>query len=544
MTDQESWIDNKINRRTMIRGAGLAGAGLAGAALIGCSDDDDEDASAPAASASGPKKGGVLILADVDTPEVHAGATGPYAIGRGDMSEEWAIGLHDSLMKRRDSLELEPRLAESWEQNGDATATMVKLREGITFHDGKPIDAAAVKASFEAMQDVDRTNSSQVRGLAKTYLDSIEINDSRNLTFNHPRWPGQIIFDFFHFGVIHDADDFPAYQAMESKNGSGPFKWDWDQYKTGESYVVVPHENHYAQPLLDAIEVRTVPDEDTRALALENGEIHGATVSADMYQRLGAMDGLQKHLGPSTAYWVIGLVQTHLGGGHPANDDARFRLAVHKAIDRARLHTDVYAGVGKPTYQMWPTSSAAYDAAFDKDPWDPEGARKLIQEGGYDGLEMDIFASTNVPDNAALEIIQSNLKDIGVNLNIKKIEIGDWVDGFLAGQHPGAYAAGTGFFWCAPETLPNMNFQFRFPENAVASVTGEYKRIVDAFGAQPTPEQTKTLYNDWNELWASGPWLHPFHSHSATWILSDKVKAAVPHPSMVYDFKEEWWLDV
>ena len=77
MTDQESWIDNKINRRTMIRGAGLAGAGLAGAALIGCSDDDDEEASAPAASASGPKKGGFLILAYVDTPEVHAGATGP-----------------------------------------------------------------------------------------------------------------------------------------------------------------------------------------------------------------------------------------------------------------------------------------------------------------------------------------------------------------------------------------------------------------------------------------------------------------------------------
>ena len=347
----------------------------------------------------------------------------------------------------------------------------------------------------------------------------------------------------FHFAPMYDADDLPGYNNVESFAGaSGPFKWDWDEYRPGESYTVVRNENWYGEALLDAIEVRTVPDTDTRALALEAGEVDVAPVTPDAYLRLGAQDQFTQLPAPPTETWVVGPVQTHLGGGHPANDDPRFRLAVHKAIDRQRLHEDVYRSIGQPVWQMWPTHSPAYDPAFDNDPFDPEGAAALLEASGWAGVEIDLFIIDFQFQDAAPEIIQANLQAVGINANLVRQELGVWVDFFLSGSHPGLYMASTGFFWMAPETLPNMNFQFRFPVNAVAAVTGEYKDIVDGFGAQPTPEERLALFNDWNELWAAGPWLIPFHSTDTPTILSSRVQGAT-WPNNFLTFMDEWWVD-
>lgn len=586
MSDRNYWqrIKNRqLTRRSLLQASGRAGLGATAIALIGCGDDDDGDqqsaaqaqqaqqqqqqamqqqaqdqpqqqeaqqqqqaAQAQAQQADdGPRMGGRIVAADVEPPEAFNGTTGPFAVGRGDATEHWTIGLWDSLLRRRDATgsDIEPRLAESWQQNADATATEVTLRQGIEFHSGKTIDAEAVKATFEVIANVDASNSSQVRGLIANYLESIDIIDSRTLKFNHPNWPGDIIFDMFHFAQIHDADDIEPYKRVESFEGaSGPFRWDFDQYEPSERCAVVRNDNFYKDVYLDAIEIRTIADEDTRALALEAEEIDFATVSPDQYLRLGEMDHLTQLLGPAGGMWVLGPVQTHLGGGHPANDDARFRLALHKAIDRERLHEDVYQGIGHATNQMWLTSSAAYDPDFDKDPFDPEGATALLEASGWHGVEMDMFVSTNVPDNAVPEIIQANLKDVGVNVTIVRQEIAEWVDFFLTGTFPGLYLAGTGFFWMAPETLPNMNFQFRFPENAVASVTGEYKRIVDGFGAKPSTEERHQLFHDWNVLWAEGPWLLPFHTINNTTIVNSRVQGET-WPGQIFTFTEEWWVN-
>ena len=501
-----------------------------------------EEDEAPATG--GPMPGGRIIGADTSPPEEYPAQSGPFA-GTGFHMAQWNIGLWDHLLRRRDGSgsDIEPRLAESWEQNGDATSTVLTLRQGIEFHNGKPIDAEAVKATFEVIANEDVSNPSQVRGLINNYLESIDVIDNRTLRFNHSNWPGDIIFDMFHFAPMYDADDLPDYNNVESFAGaSGPFKWDWDEYRPGESYTVVRNENWYGEALLDAIEVRTVPDADTRVLAIEAGEVDVAWVTPDAYLRLGEQDQFTQLPSPPTEMFVVGPVQTHLGGGHPANDDPRFRLAVHKAIDRQRIHEDVYRSIGRPTWQMWPTNSPAYDPAFDNDPFDPEGAAALLEESGWAGVEIDVFILDFLFQDAAPEIIQANLQDVGINANLVRQEIGPFADFFHTGTHPGLYIHVTGFFWMAPETLANMNFQFQFPVNAVSAVTGEYKDIVDGFGAQPTPEERLALFNDWNELWAAGPWLIPFHSADSSHILSRRVQGAT-WPNNFITFMDEWWVD-
>ena len=498
-----------------------------------------EEDEAPATG--GPMPGGRIIGADTSPPEEYPAQSGPFA-GTGFHMAQWNIGLWDHLLRRRDGSgsDIEPRLAESWEQNGDATSTVLTLRQGIEFHNGKPIDAEAVKATFEAITNVDLSNNSQVRGLANVYLDSIEVTDNRTVVFDHPNWPGDVIFDMFQHAVMHDADEVESLVKFESYGGaSGPFKFDFDQHKTGESYTVVRNENWYGEVLLDEIEMRTLPDVETRALALEAGEIDLGEVSADQYSRLGDMDHLSQMLGPTIGYDVLGPVQTHLGGGHPANDDPRFRLAMHKAIDRARLHVDVYQEIGAPAQQMWLPGADSYDPAFDTDPFDPEDAAALVEASGWAGVEMDIHVHPSVR-TANAEIIQANLRDVGINANLLNTEVSIWVENFLAGTTPGCYMASTGFPHLAPESLMNINFQFRQPVNAVAAVVGEYPDIVDGLSSGPTPEERAALFNDWNELWAAGPWLIPFHTTVISYIVNNRVQGPIPWPAQLYAFTEEW----
>ena len=545
MSERNYWDQirrRQVSRRSMLRAAGRAGVGAAGLALVGCGDDDDDgQQAAPAAAAqvqqqqqqqaapaqqqamqqqeqqqaavaqaqvdTGPNRGGRLIAGD--TTNFEDDVTLPYAIAEGRYTQPPDAGIWDWLTQRRDSLEPEPRLAESWEQNADATATIFKLRPGLEFHNGKPLNAEAVKASFIAMND-ENTPNSQVRGLAGVYLESIDVIDEVTVQFNHAQWPGPVIYDLITFAPIADADTIAELAAMEEVNGSGPFKFDFDEWEPGAKWVAVPHENGYLTPYLDAIEYRKIPDEDTIVLALESEELDMAVIPLAQFNRMSELEHLTTDVGPAFGYWVVGPTQTALGGGHPANDDPRFRRALQKAIDRERIHEDVFYGVMPIANQMWLPTSSAYDAQYDVVAYDPEGARALLEEAGLVGTKLDMHIFEGWIPTGAPEIIQANFNDIGLEVTIKVIDRAEWIELFLAGQMPGLYMASTGFFWMEPETLPNMNYQFRQPVNAVAEVSDAYVAILEGFASQPTPAERRALFEDWNELYDEAPWLLPY----------------------------------
>ena len=546
MAERNYWDQirrRQVSRRSMLRAAGRAGVGAAGLALVGCGDDDDDgqQQAAPAAAQvqqqqqqqqaapaqqeamqqqeqqqaavaqaqvdTGPNRGGTMIAGD--TTNFEDDVTLPYAIAEGRFTQPPDAAIWDWLAQRRDSLEPEPRLAESWEQNADATATIFKLRPGLEFHNGKPLNAEAVKLSYEAMNYEDTPNS-QVRGLAGVYLESIDVIDEVTVQFNHAQWPGPVIYDLVTFAPIADADNIADLAAMKEINGSGAFKFDFDQWEPGAKWVSVPHENHYVQPYLDAIEYRKIADEDTIVLALESGELDMAVIPLAQFDRMTALDHLTTDVGPAFGYWVVGPTQTALGGGHPANDDPRFRRALQKAIDRERIHEDVFYGVMPIANQMWLPTSSAYDPQYDVVAYDPEAARALLEEAGLVGTKLDMHIFEGWLPTGAPEIIQANFNDIGLEVTIKVIDRAEWIELFLAGQMPGLYMASTGFFWMEPETLPNMNYQFRQPVNAVAEVSDAYVAILEGFASQPTPAERQALFEDWNELYDESPWLLPY----------------------------------
>ena len=305
MSERDYWTrlrQQELSRRRLLQSGARAGLGAAGLALVGCGSDDDEQQSVAqqqqqaddaqtsqsdqaqdaqtqdqaadqqaaqqvAQVSDDARRGGVLrIGSDLGLSTYN----GPY------LSSSAHIPLYipfwDTLTKYSpDGLDPQPHLAESWEFNDDQSMLQVKLRPGLEFHNGKPLNATEVKRSLEAMDDEGVANN-QVKGIMTKYVSSVDVIDDVTLQLQLA-WGGTPVFDVLNYAQIHDVDDIPALEGYTSLNGSGPFKFDpstfrVDQYASGERF-----ENFYEPALLDGIEQYQFPDATAMSLALGAGEI-------------------------------------------------------------------------------------------------------------------------------------------------------------------------------------------------------------------------------------------------------------------------------
>jgi len=573
MTEQDK--AKQINRRQLIRAGGLTVAGITGAALIGCSSDDSEVASSSSSSNSssssssaatqaatatptasgltaaktavatqaaatdtGPKKGGRLIWGTLTPFENYKG---PYTSGSVMVPNTSAFW--DTLAKYgKDSMKPEPHLAESWEFNSDKTQLQVKLRPGLEFHNGKTIDSTAVKRSMDLMDD-EGTPNSQVKGTFSKYINEVKVIDDKTLTFDLA-WPGDGIFDVFQYAHIHDADDLQSYVDLKTCNASGPFKFDFDEFKPGEGFLGRRHENHYAPTHIDEVEFRVFQDASALGLAVDAGEVHatnnGTHADAERWMK---DDKLEVGVAPAgLASWVLGMTVTGNGGGNPILDDPRVRRAIYRVIDRNRLATETFQGLVEPLHFHWRSYSPAYDKALDRDYFNIEEAKALLNEAGYDSIDIDlnVQAGGDPADDQIAAVIQADAAKAGINFNITLMDAAERRPLWRAGKLPGAYLSSFAFYSLQPETLAVMNYQMRIP-NSCAYDTPKYQAIIDGF-AGASVEKKAGLIQEMNALYANEPWIAPIVSRGYVWANSKKLKGLVTD-ILSTPYWSELWLD-
>ncbi len=550
MSDVNNWA-RRISRRGALKGAGVAAAGLAGAALVGCGDDDDDDDDDGGGGGGGgtttppdePKTGGELIWGTLSNWESYNGPYRSSSVQAPNWSAFW-----DTLTKFGEgSMAPEPHLAEAWSFNDDQTQLQVTLREGAEFHNGKPMDATAVKGSFDMIDD-EGVNNSQVKGTFEKYIDSIDVVDSRTLTFNLA-WPGPLIFDVFQYAHVHDPDTLEAYTADRGdragfEGASGPFKFDGDSFRAGESYRGVRHEAHYEPTLVDSIEFRRFQDASVLGLALDAGEIH-ATNNATAADGIRWQDSdLNLDIAPSgLAMWVMGMVTTGNGGGHPALDDPKVRKALYMAIDRVRLSEETFQGLADVKEFYWETFSEAYDPALDREHFDLDAAKALIDESGWAGekIELSVTSGGDPADDAIAAVIQADAAKIGIDLDIVLHDGAVRGPLFREGTLSGAYISSFAFYALQPETMPVMNFQMRIP-NSCAYETPEYNAIIDGFGQRPTASERAELHTQLNALYEREAWIAPIVSRGYVWAWQQKLKN-LTWDVLSIPFHSRYWLD-
>lgn len=313
-------------------------------------------------------------------------------------------------------------LAESWEVSEDEKTWTFYLRENVTFHDGTPLNAEAVKKSFERI--LDPANNLKRRPLYDM-IAGLKVVDEYTLqiTTNEP-------FGAFPATLAHGAGAIvnPTYAekygkdmgtTAEATSGTGPYKV--VQWKKDQVLVLERNDDYWGENgITKQIVYRPIPEAASRIIALETGEVDVIShIPANEIERLQGTEGITIHQTVSN-----GQRQFRFHCQKEPYTDPRVRKAIVYAIDKEAIAYNIMKDTAVPsTSALAPVTWGYVDLGTI--PYDPEKAKELLAEAGYpDGFEVTI--STTARYNSGVEVAEAvgaYLTAIGLDV---KIEVLEW----------------------------------------------------------------------------------------------------------------------
>ena len=348
-----------------------------------------------------------------------------------------------------DNGEIVPGLAESWEYNDDQTELTFHLRQGVTFHNGEPFNAEAVKTNLEHKQS--NPSFYSLKGI--TDIQEIEVVDEYTITlhYDHPFyaylqdfcWPDVNPMSAPEYIIPGD------FQTISGVAGTGPYIY--DEYVAGEYTRFVRNEDYWGEtPYWDEIIVKYIPDSTSRLQALQTGEIDmiygGTLLTYEEYDQALAMDGIDGQMAEKdTRVQVITTNATS-----PYLSDIRVRQAIAYAIDKEEMSVAISNGYEPPAdipaTRDTPYADVELETTYD---YDPDMANQLLDEAGWlmnestgirekDGEPLSLLltletGSTSVSMPTA-EVIKSQLAEVGIDITIYGTEQMQWYADYLEGK--------------------------------------------------------------------------------------------------------------
>ena len=289
-----------------------------------------------------------------------------------------AAAVFDKLAELTDDGTAVPMLAESFTPNEDFTSWEVALKQGISFHDGAPFNAEAVRINFQSQYD------NSLVGLAvKPFFPeegAVEVLDEYTIRFNllepNAQWPAYMASQL---GMMASPQWLEAALADPTLNqrpvGTGPFVFESRSEDSVTRFV--RNENWWAgRAYLDAIEFVPVPDAATRVELLVNGEVNALhTSDPSAVIELDATDGvrLMKNDAAEESFLMMNTAA-------PPFDDIRARQALTYATPREQYLALIGLGVVRPADQMFIPESPYHNPSVKQESDMPEQAAALVQE--------------------------------------------------------------------------------------------------------------------------------------------------------------------
>jgi peptide/nickel transport system substrate-binding protein len=327
-----------------------------------------------------------------------------------------------------------PGLAESWTVDG--TSITFKLRQGVTFQDGTPFNAAAVKAELDRIENpaTKATNSKSVLG---PFDSATVVDDSTvKLTWKTP-FSGALL-------ALSNADlSIPSPTAAAAGTlathpvGTGPYKFveyvkgDHLTVERNDAYTTIrPDLTNKGAPAYKTIVFSYVTNSSTRANLLTTGGADlGQLVGPDA-KRLDATGTLNKNTFPSISEMFIAV-------NVPKLPDVNVRKAIASALDRKAIIQAIAAGYGDVNDSVLPTIIPGYDKSVSSivPQYDVDAAKKYLTDAGYtmgsggvmtkDGkpLEFELLSQAEDPFPALAQLVQDQLSQVGIKTTIKTQEL-------------------------------------------------------------------------------------------------------------------------
>jgi peptide/nickel transport system substrate-binding protein len=389
----------------------------------------------------GPRKGGSVIIASGDAlvPDLSYGqAFGP----QGFTALQWMWPLFRT---KQASFEIINALASEYTPSADRLSHKVTLRSGLTFHDGSPLDAAAVAANLKAaFSTTDPLRGAGAYQGVTTFFGgfpgnfkSVEVNDTRTLTINlvAPRADlrGALCYIYIVNPKVLQANPkgYGTVLASLKNAGSGPFRF--SDFQPGQFVELTRFDGFFEEAYLDRLRIQAVPDPAARYLALKGGQAHVATgLSRADYEAASSDRAFRTHISNpgGNVFMVFNATRNEL---FRTNKDVR--EAIVRAMNRqayvdsfypkglATLGTQVALAPGTPGYN--PDIKAV--------PYDVAGAKALLAKAGVTTLSLKMIDPPAFGGASELksqmEAIAADLGKVGIKVETNLTDLA----GYLAG---------------------------------------------------------------------------------------------------------------
>ncbi len=354
----------------------------------------------------------------------------------------WMLNnLYDTLLvSSKDGSTLEPGLATDWQVSEDGLTVTLTIRPDVKFADGSSLQTSDIKWTLDRARNPDN-------GLWNEFLasiDNVELVGDDKVVLNLGRGDPAILAALASFNSsimpeklfmaeAGETDEDRAKAFSRHPVGTGPFLL--SEWRTGSSMLLTRNPHYWAVdsngtqlPYLDEIRVEVIPDDATRILKLQAGELDLVEhVPFSRVAELQADPGVNMVLFPSTRnYGIVVNNRKSLSDGNPnPMHDRRVRQAMNYAINKEAMLKVVFFGIGNPSSGMVPSSTPhAFPAGNVPYPYDLARAKALLAEAGYpDGFEISIDTLAGNADDVALSAtLQQMWGQIGIKLEISLVD--------------------------------------------------------------------------------------------------------------------------
>jgi peptide/nickel transport system substrate-binding protein len=441
---------------------------------------------------------------------------------------------YNTLTRLDGALAPQPELAETI-ANDKATVWTLKLRKGVTFHDGKPLTAADVVYSLSrhldpAVGSIAKPLAQQMTEIKATAADEVRI------TLASPNADFPVVLGTFHFHIIKDGT-----KDFTTAIGTGPYKC--KEFQPGVHTVAVRNENYWkpGKPYLDQIDFFGIPDETARINALLAGDIQLAGgLTPRSTRRIKGQPGFVIFETPAGVYTDL-IVRLDA----PSTGNVDFALTLKYLMDREQMRDAIWQGfatIGND-HPVSP-SNRFYNADLPQRKFDPDRAKFHFQKSGVGTSAIPIVVSPAAEGSAEMAVmLQDAGAKFGLNLDVRRVPAdGYWSNYWLKSP------VGFGNINPRPslDILLSLFFRSDAPWNESAFKDPKFDQLLLAARGETDQARRKQMYGDMQHMISdtAGIGIPLFNSYLDGHSANLKGLEPIPVGGMMgYDFAENVWLD-
>jgi peptide/nickel transport system substrate-binding protein len=320
--------------------------------------------------------------------------------------------------------ELIPVAAETFNWVDDLTLE-IRLRSGITFHDGSPLTAESLVASHRQVVDPETASSIAGNFSTITAVDVVDDLTARITTSVPSPWlPAQIAV----WMLCLPPDSGAASATSEAPIGTGPYQF--SEWVRGERIVLTANPSYDNQvkgrPIAERVVFRFVSEASTRVADLLSGTAH--IVRAVPPDQIGPVNDSGAQVAETP---LSGVAFVRIATDVAPFDDVRVRQAINHAVDVDAIREALLAGTGRRLPNLFVPGGLGFDESLASYTYDPDRAKSLLEEAGVSGITTTI-AATNTERKDVVEAIAAYLTEAGIETSVEVQEVatfnGEWAD--------------------------------------------------------------------------------------------------------------------